>query len=46
MILSDTQLMLLSSASQREDLLVTLPASPKAGAARISLSKLLSQGLV
>jgi hypothetical protein len=46
MILSDTQLMLLSSASQREDLLVTLPVPPKAGAARTSLSKLLSQGLV
>jgi hypothetical protein len=38
--------MLLSAASQREDLLVTLPAHPKAGAAKSSLSKLLSQGLV
>jgi hypothetical protein len=46
MTLSDTQLMLLSAASQREDLLVTLPVPPKAGAARNSLSKLLSQGLV
>jgi hypothetical protein len=46
MTLSDTQLMLLSSASQREDLLVTLPAPPKTGSARTSLSKLLSQGLV
>lgn len=46
MTLSDTQLMLLSSASQREDLLVTLPAPPRTGAARTSLSKLLSQRLV
>src|SRR3954451_19366479 len=37
MTLSDTQLMLLSSASRREDLLVTLPAPPKTGAARTSL---------
>ena len=46
MALSDTQLMLLSAASQREDLLVTLPAPPRTGAARTSLSKLLSQGLL
>jgi hypothetical protein len=46
MALSDTQLMLLSAASQREDRLVTLPAHPRTGAARISLSKLLSQGLL
>ncbi len=46
MALSDTQLMLLSAASQREDLLVTLPPHPRTGAARNSLSKLLSQGLV
>jgi hypothetical protein len=46
MPLSDTQLMLLSAASQREDLLITLPPHPKTGAARTSLSKLLSQGLL
>jgi hypothetical protein len=46
MALSDTQLLLLSAASQREDLLVTLPAHPRTGAARTSLSKLLSPGLV
>jgi hypothetical protein len=44
--LSDTQLMLLSAASRREDLLVTLPAHPKTGGARSSLSKLLSQSFV
>ena len=46
MPLSDTQLMLLSAASNREDLFVTLPAHPRTGAARTSLSKLLSQGLL
>ena len=46
MALSDTQLMLLSAASQRKDLLVTLPANPRTGAARTSLSKLVSQGLL
>jgi hypothetical protein len=46
MALSDTQLMLLSAAFQRQDLLVTLPAHPRTGAARVSLSKLLSQGLL
>ena len=46
MALSDTQLMLLSAASQREDLLVTLLAHPRAGAVRTSLSKLLSHGLL
>jgi hypothetical protein len=46
MALSDTQLMLLSAASQRSDCLVTLPAHPRTGAARTSLSKLLSGGLL
>jgi hypothetical protein len=46
MALSDTQLMLLSASSQREDLLVTLPPHPRTGAARTSLSKLLSRGLL
>jgi hypothetical protein len=46
MTLTDTQLMLLSSASQREDHLITLPEKLKGGAARAVVSKLLIQSLV
>jgi hypothetical protein len=44
--LSDTQLVLLSSASQREDGLLTLPANLKGGAARKVVDKLLGLNLV
>jgi hypothetical protein len=42
MFLTDTQLVLLSSASQREDHLVTLPPNLKGGAANKVIDKLLS----
>src|SRR3712207_5712755 len=44
--LSDKQLMLLSAASQRQDLLLTLPDTPKGAAARALVSKLRAHGLV
>jgi hypothetical protein len=44
--LTDPQLMLLSRAAQRDDLLVSLPETLKGGAARAVVSKLLSQSLV
>ena len=44
--LSDKQLMLLSAASQRQDLLLILPDTLKGGAARAVVSKLLTGGLV
>ena len=40
--LTDTQLVLLSAAAQHEDQLVVLPERLKGGAAKASLSKLLS----
>jgi hypothetical protein len=46
MTLTDTQLVLLSSASQREDHLVTLPDRLKGGAAKAVVSKLLKNDLV
>jgi hypothetical protein len=46
MSLTDTQLVLLSSASQREDHLVTLPPHLKGGAAKKVVEKLLSLALV
>ncbi len=46
MSLTDTQLVPLSSASQREDHLVTLPPNLKGGAARKVVEKLLSLALV
>lgn len=46
MSLTDTQLVLLSSASQREDQLVTLPPHLKGGAAKKVVVKLLDLGLV
>jgi hypothetical protein len=46
MSLTDTQLVLLSSASQREDHLVTLSPNLKGGAARKVVEKLLSLALV
>ncbi len=46
MSLTDTQLVLLSSASQREDHLVTLPSNLKGGAAKKVVEKLLGLGLV
>jgi hypothetical protein len=46
MTLTDTQLVLLSSAAQREDGLLTPPAHLKGGAARKVVSKLLGHGLV
>ena len=44
--LTDTQLMLLSRASQREDLLVTIPETLKGGAVKAVVSKLLTHSLV
>lgn len=44
--LTDTQLMLLSVASQREDLLLMPPVTLKGGALKATVSKLLIQGLV
>ena len=46
MALSDTQLVLLSTASQREDGLLTQPSTLKGGAARKVAAKLLAHGLV
>jgi hypothetical protein len=46
MSLTDTQLVLLSSASQREDRLVALPPNLKGGAAKKVVDRLLSLGLV
>jgi hypothetical protein len=46
MSLTDTQLVLLSSASQREDHLVTLPPNLKGGAAKKVVDKLLSLGFL
>ena len=46
MKLSDTQLVLLSKASQREDLAVALPANLKGGAAHKVVGKLLTEGLL
>jgi hypothetical protein len=46
MSLTDTQLLLLSSAGQREDHLVTLPPHLKGGAAKKVINKLQSLGLV
>ena len=44
--LTDTQLMLLSQASQREDHLVTTPATLKGGAVKAVISELLIHSLV
>ncbi len=44
--LTDTQLMLLSSASQRDDHLVILPETLRGGAVKAVTSKLLAYGLV
>jgi hypothetical protein len=44
--LSDRQLMLLSNASQRDDLLLTRPENLRGGAAKAVLAKLRSGGLV
>jgi hypothetical protein len=46
MTLTDTQLVLLSTASQREDGLLTPPAHLKGGAAQKVVAKLLAHGLV
>jgi hypothetical protein len=46
MSLTDTQLVLLSSASQREDHLVTLPPNLKGGAAKKEVDKLLGLAFV
>jgi hypothetical protein len=46
MKLTDTQLIILSSASQREDGLAVLPQTLKGGAAKNVLTKLLDQGLL
>lgn len=46
MKLSDTQLVLLSKASQRDDRCLELPAALKGGAAQKVVSKLLTEGLV
>jgi hypothetical protein len=46
MSLTDTQLVLLSSASQREDHLVTMPPKLKGGAAKKVVDKLLSLALL
>ena len=45
MKLTDTQLIILSAASQREDRAVELPANLKGGAAHKVVGKLLSDGL-
>ena len=44
MTLTDTQLVLLSAASQREDGGIELARNPKGGAAHRVVGKLLSQG--
>src|SRR5215216_1762048 len=46
MKLTDTQLIILSSASRRQDGLATLPETLKAGAAKTSVTKLLGLGLL
>jgi hypothetical protein len=46
MKLTDTQLVLLSSASQREDGSIELARNLKGGAAHRVVGKLLSQGLI
>src|SRR5215216_183976 len=46
MKLTDTQLIILSSASQREDGLAVLPEKLKGGAAKAVVTKLLDQGLL
>jgi hypothetical protein len=43
MKLTDTQLIILSSASQRDDGLAVLPGKPKGGAAKKVVAKLLDQ---
>src|SRR5215208_3682111 len=43
---NDTQLIILSSASQREDGLAVLPESLKAGAAKTAVTKLLGLGFL
>ena len=44
--LTDTQLIILSSASQREDGLAVLPESLKGGAAKAAVTKLLGLGFL
>src|SRR5208283_2897885 len=44
--LDDTQLLLLSAASQREDLYLTLPSGARLAPARKAANKLLAAGLV
>lgn len=44
--LTDTQLVLLSAAAQRDDLLITVPDTLKASAVKTAVGKLLSQGLL
>ncbi len=44
--LTDTQLMLLSAASQREDHLITLPETLRGGALKAVTAKLLAHGLI
>ena len=44
--LSDTQLVILSSAAQREDALAVLPETLKGGAAKAAVTKLLGLGFV
>src|SRR5215216_4700630 len=46
MKLTDTQLIILSSASRRQDGLATLPETLKAGAAKAAVTKLLGLGLL
>jgi hypothetical protein len=46
MKLTDTQLIILSSASQREDGLAVLPEKLRGGAAKAVVTKLLDQGLL
>jgi hypothetical protein len=46
MTLTDTQLLLLSAASQREDLLLVSPANLKGKAARVATAKLLRGSLI
>src|SRR3954467_3074678 len=46
MKLSDTQLIILSSAAQRDDGLATLPENLKGGAAKAAVTKLLTLGLL
>src|SRR4051812_29851879 len=46
MKLTDTQLVLLSAASQREDRAIELPTNLKGGAAQKVTGRLLSEGLV